>query len=698
VINQIQEGGVNLTQQPILNFTGPGVSCTNNAGATSTDCNFPSGAGDVLGAAALVTPNRLTYVLSSATLSESISAAFTGSGLTERFKIQNVSGSTGFDMQVGGVQAGATIQRILSADGATVLESVSDIGVRQNSVGIGVFTSSTMNAMLRPNIGYGLGNNRGLCWMSGAGASGTPDSCLERASAGIMRFVDGLGGSRASWQALNGDISGTLTANAIAGNAIGTNVQAYSANLTGFAAKTAPSGAVVGTSDTQTLTNKTLTAPAITSPTGIVKADVGLANVDNTSDATKNAATVTLTNKTITTPIITFYTVATLPAAGTAGRIAGVTDGAAEDTCISGGGAARVLCRDTGSAWEAIGDGGSGGSGTVVIEADDVPLTARSTINFQDGVGIIRSTTDSGFQVNDQISANLAVLQSRSNDLENADKLITLSSSATDTFVGTTGISFAAYPSTKGMLAVFEPNSACVDANTLALNGLAAKNNYQSDGTTNMTCAVGDVLVLLWDPALNAGDGGWRNISGGGVTGTLTNGSYFVTIDEPAGYTSVVQTGGTTIQAWRIQVKTPVPAMTKICVGSSTTSVGGITRIGLYDAPTSGTTINLIRDSGDLVTATTATGLVCGTVSSYSLVAGEYYIVWAVNQDTVGLFGSVVTAGAGSMIKSMYQSGTMPVIATAGTWAGPTNALGSTLTLSTATANLGLFPKIFLYQ
>ena len=53
-----------------------------------------------------------------------------------------------------------------------------------------------------------------------------------------------------------------------------------------------------------TLTNKTLTSPVINSPTGIVKGDVGLGNVDNTSDATKNAATATLTNKTLTSPVI----------------------------------------------------------------------------------------------------------------------------------------------------------------------------------------------------------------------------------------------------------------------------------------------------------------------------------------------------------------------------------------------------------
>lgn len=42
------------------------------------------------------------------------------------------------------------------------------------------------------------------------------------------------------------------------------------------------------------------TSPALTTPTGIVKGDVGLGNVDNTSDATKNSATATLTNKRIT--------------------------------------------------------------------------------------------------------------------------------------------------------------------------------------------------------------------------------------------------------------------------------------------------------------------------------------------------------------------------------------------------------------
>jgi hypothetical protein len=51
------------------------------------------------------------------------------------------------------------------------------------------------------------------------------------------------------------------------GLVIGTNVQAWDADLDTWATKTAPSGTVVGTSDSQTLTNKTLTSPIITTPT-----------------------------------------------------------------------------------------------------------------------------------------------------------------------------------------------------------------------------------------------------------------------------------------------------------------------------------------------------------------------------------------------------------------------------------------------
>lgn len=49
-------------------------------------------------------------------------------------------------------------------------------------------------------------------------------------------------------------------------------------------------------------------SPALITPTGIVKGDVGLGNVDNTSDATKNSASATLANKILTDPGLTGIT------------------------------------------------------------------------------------------------------------------------------------------------------------------------------------------------------------------------------------------------------------------------------------------------------------------------------------------------------------------------------------------------------
>lgn len=125
------------------------------------------------------------------------------------------------------------------------------------------------------------------------------------------------------------------------GVVIGTNVQAWDADLDAFAANStaglwaytgAGTGAartITGTANEITVTNgagtagnptlslptaltftgKTVTggsfsSPAVTTPIGIAKGDVGLGNVDNTSDATKNSAVATLTNKTLTSPAI----------------------------------------------------------------------------------------------------------------------------------------------------------------------------------------------------------------------------------------------------------------------------------------------------------------------------------------------------------------------------------------------------------
>lgn len=91
--------------------------------------------------------------------------------------------------------------------------------------------------------------------------------------------------------------------------AIGSTVQAYDSDLTAFAAKTAPSGAVVGTTDTQTLTSKTLTNPTVNNYTE------GVVAIGNTG----TSKTIDLTSGTVQTATLTGNCTFTMPTA-TAGK------------------------------------------------------------------------------------------------------------------------------------------------------------------------------------------------------------------------------------------------------------------------------------------------------------------------------------------------------------------------------------------
>jgi hypothetical protein len=100
------------------------------------------------------------------------------------------------------------------------------------------------------------------------------------------------------------DLTNTTTARSNLGVAIGTNVQAWDADLDTWATKTAPSGTVVGTSDSQTLTTKTIALGSNTVSGTLAEFNTAVTDADLVSIA----GTETLTNKTLTTPVISSIT------------------------------------------------------------------------------------------------------------------------------------------------------------------------------------------------------------------------------------------------------------------------------------------------------------------------------------------------------------------------------------------------------
>jgi len=111
---------------------------------------------------------------------------------------------------------------------------------------------------------------------------------------------------------LAGDLAGTATNPTVPGLA---GKQPLDSDLTAIAALT-PTDDDILQRKAGTWTSRT---PAqLKTDLTLTKADVGLANVDDTSDATKNSAIATLTNKTLITPVIADFTNATHTHTGTA--------------------------------------------------------------------------------------------------------------------------------------------------------------------------------------------------------------------------------------------------------------------------------------------------------------------------------------------------------------------------------------------
>ena len=144
-------------------------------------------------------------------------------------------------------------------------------------------TVVNVSSATAPTAGQVLKATSGTAATWQAEAGGTPEgTAILSTGETVGKVLQADGDDSSSWVTLAGG------GDALVANPLSQFAATTSAQLAGVLSDETGSGAAVfGTS------------PAITTPTGIVKGDVGLGNVDNTSNVTERAATATLTNKTL---------------------------------------------------------------------------------------------------------------------------------------------------------------------------------------------------------------------------------------------------------------------------------------------------------------------------------------------------------------------------------------------------------------
>lgn len=188
------------------------------------------------------------------------------------------------------------------------------------------------------------------------------------------RTIDFNDGFTSATPAVTEIIPATQVSNTPSGNLTSTDVQAALNELQTDVDTRATSSAL--TAHTSNVSN----------PHATTKAQVGLGNVDDTSDATKNAAVATLTNKTLTSPVLT-----------------GTVDGSAATTVSAAtSNSASTITIGTGSGANTINIGGA--NSTIVLSGTTITENATNrsiqdkliTINKNGAVG---SGAGTGFEI-----------------------------------------------------------------------------------------------------------------------------------------------------------------------------------------------------------------------------------------------------------------------------------------------------------
>jgi hypothetical protein len=410
--------------------------------------------------------------------------------------------------------------------------------------------------------------------LTGNVTSSTLASCSTGQAVYFRIIQDATGGRSFTWPANNvGATTISASLNSTASTALnqgfvfdGTNLtNASTANVTGGSVATITTSGgtlslpsapdtLVGRVSTDTLSNKTLVAPALGTPaSGVMTNVTGLpltTGVTGTLPVANGGTGVTASTGTGSNVLNTSPTLVTpalgTPASGVATNITGLplTSGVTGTLPVANGGTGVTSAQGNGTKvqlstgttttndcakFDANGNivdaGGACGisGGSIAVQTDGGTSQTPTTLNFVSSSNM--NCSQSGTTtVSTTCAPNTSNVALRSTVQAGQDTYALSASGSATTYTATLSKTLTAY--TDGMRALWGVDTACTGgtSTTLNIDALGAKRIYQNDGSTDPSstqCTAGQKVWLAYDAALNTSAGGWRIMSapiGGSTT------------------------------------------------------------------------------------------------------------------------------------------------------------------------------------
>lgn len=438
----------------------------------------------------------------------------------------------------------------------------------------------------------------------------------------------------------------TITVEALAPNTIDDTVIADGSITNALIADGTIEEAKLATA-VQTKLNQTAPVTSVASKTGdvtLTKTDVGLAQVDNTSDATKNSATATLTNKTLDSPAMTGTT-----------KIA--QSGLLElyNTSDQTTNYERGVLYWLGSSTFVIGTqkGGSGTARNLLLSAGGPSLQLNATVGSSGALALSAGTSTAN-SVGMQITGTLSASSGTQSSLI-VNNIINQSSTAGYTMLLVNPTETATGSGSKLLIdaQVGGVSKFSVDNTGLVSGRFATVNDTNGNTSLSLTAAASAIQYVTIN---NAASGNFPSIAAGG-TGNMD------LLVQGKGSTGGVQLGSTT-NGTGLKVNAAVSSVNYVSIsGNATTVAPTISALGTD----TNVSLNLIPKGTGTVQAN---GVDVVTTSGTQTLTNKTLTNPAMNQIYNTSGGRVVTFGGPASPSNYFQlayNGIHPALSSLGT-------------------------------